>query len=140
MISPPNISSESLTSVGSAATSQKCSGGSGPDTTIIPNSTQVVGLADTDIMFIPGMNKITLTNQHPLLHAVIQEAFEHLRASLLFNHGFPNANVTLSLIRVSLIAAAESHSPKALQIHLQLLNDREYMEKMIQLVSSITLR
>ena len=109
--------------------SLKHCGGSGLDTAIIPTPTQVVGSADTDIMFIPSTNKITLTNQHPLLRAVIQEAFENLRASLLFNHGFPNANVTPSLIRVSLIAAAETHSPKASQIHLHLLNDHEYMEK-----------
>ena len=99
-----------------------------------------MGSGDTDIMFIPGTNRITLTNQRPLLRAVIQGAFDILRASLLFDHGFSNANVTPMIIRVSLIAAAESRSPKASQIHLHLLDDRDYMEKMIRLVSSITLR
>jgi hypothetical protein len=97
-------------------------------------------LDDTDIIFVPETNKITLTHQHPLLCAIIQEAIENLQASLLFDHGFPNANAILSLIRVALIAAADAHSPEASQIHMHLLNDHEYMEKMIHLVSPLTLR
>jgi hypothetical protein len=145
-----NTSSGSLTSVGSTtapqvqsgstAAPQMCSGSGGPDVTIVPNQTQVVGSVDTDVMFIPGTNKIMLTNQRALLRTVIQEAFENVRASLLFDHGFPNANVIPSLIRESLIAAAETHSPKALQIHTCLLTDDEYLEKMIRLVSSLILR
>ena len=99
-----------------------------------------MGLVDIDVVFIPGTNKITLTNQHPLLRAIIQEAFENVWASLLFDHGFPNANIILSLIRESLIAAAETHSLKALQIYTCLLTDDEYLEKIIRLVSSLILR
>jgi hypothetical protein len=55
--------------VGSIAVSQKR--GSELNTTVIPNPIQVVGLDDTDIIFVPGTNKITLTHQHPLLCAVI---------------------------------------------------------------------
>ena len=102
---------------------------------VIPNPTQDAGSDDTDIVFIPGMKKIALTNQRPLLRAVIQEAFKNLRASLLFDNGFPTANVTPSLIRISLITAAQTLSPKALQIYLRFMNDHEYMEKMIHLVS-----
>jgi len=159
----PNIRSGSITSVGSAAISQKHTGGSGQDTTIvlkpmaiIPNPITIIlkpttiilkpmavilnpmqdaGSDDTDIVFIPGMKQIALTNQHPLLRAVIQEAFENLWASLLFNHGFLTANVTPSLIRISLITAAQTLSPKALQIYLHFMNDHEYMEKTICLVS-----
>lgn len=126
--------------MGSAATSQKDHGGSRLDTAVVLKPTQVAGSDDTDIMFIPGTNKFSLTNQRPLLRAVIQEAIENLRCSLLFDHGFPNANDIPSLIRVSLITAAETHSPKASQIHVRLLNDRDYLEKMIRLVSSIMIR
>lgn len=35
-------------------------------------------LSDTNIVFIPGMNRLSLTIQHPPVCAVIQDSFKHI--------------------------------------------------------------
>jgi hypothetical protein len=90
---------------------------------------------ETNIVFVTGMNRVILTLQHPLLHAVIQEGFEILRASLLFDHAFPDGNMILSVVKDSLVAAAKYHLPRAGNIYECLMADDGYAAKIWPLVS-----
>jgi hypothetical protein len=74
-----------------------------------------------------------LTLQTPLIRAIIQDAFDGLRASLLFIHAFLDLSLTLSMISEALADAAKAH-PRASNIHNRLLADDEYMAKMSRLV------
>ena len=86
---------------------------------------------DTDLIYIPGSRKIMLTLQMPLIRMVVQDAFENLRASLLFEHAFLDPNLTVLFIRKNLIGAARSHLPRAVHIHKRLLSDDEYLDKLL---------
>jgi hypothetical protein len=90
---------------------------------------------DTDLIFTPGTNKLTLTQQRPLIRFVIQDAFEYLRASLLFTHAFPDAGVYPARIRAALVAGAKCHYPKSSEILHRLMCDDEYLAIMSRLVS-----
>jgi hypothetical protein len=92
--------------------------------------------ADTELQFIPGSNKLSLTTQRPLIRVIIQDAMELVRADMLFNQAFPDPAVALVAIRTSLITAASSY-PNAVSIHRRLLCDEWYIEKIIPLVSSL---
>jgi hypothetical protein len=95
--------------------------------------------ADTELVLVSGSNKVTLTNQLPLMRSVIQDAIENVRFSLLFNHAFPDAGVVLFTVRAALVAAAaRSQNPRASNIHQRLLSDEEYVIKMIRLVSFVS--
>ncbi|KAI9443421.1 hypothetical protein H4582DRAFT_2054425 [Lactarius indigo] len=89
--------------------------------------------ADTDLL-PPGANKLMLTNQNPLVHNVVQEAIENLRASLMFNHSFPTAPVAFTFTKESLITAAEKYKPGAAHIQRRLQQDGEYLVKIVPLV------
>ena len=41
---------------------------------------------EANLVLPPGSNKVTLQAQHPLVHAVIQDSFDYLRASLMFTN------------------------------------------------------
>ena len=60
----------------------------------------------TDLIFIPGTRKLTLTIQSPPLCTIIQDAFENMHAFLLLSHSFPDAVALPTIIRGCLIAAA----------------------------------
>src|SRR5713226_1539052 len=64
-------------------------------------------LAKTDLVLVAGSNKIMLTVQPPLLHAVFQDAFNRICATLLFTNAFPDVFATVEMIRDSLISLAE---------------------------------
>lgn len=89
---------------------------------------------DTDLLFPAGSTKLMLTLQRPLVRAVIQDAFEHMRAYLVFTNAFPNLKVTLIFARDSLVAAAEGHQPEANPIRERFREDEEYFNKVVPLV------
>jgi hypothetical protein len=76
-----------------------------------------------------------LTLQLLLIHTVLQDAFENLRASLLIEHAFPDPHLTILFIRKHLVGAARSHLPRTVNIHRCLLIDNTYLEKLSHLVS-----
>ncbi|KAH9013213.1 hypothetical protein EDB85DRAFT_2158401 [Lactarius pseudohatsudake] len=89
--------------------------------------------AETEIQFMPGTNRVVLTVQGTLLRTVIQDAFEYLRAAILFQHAFPDAALTLSYVREALITAARQCGPVAASIYTRMLNDTEYFTKIVPL-------
>ena len=66
------------------------------------------------------MMKVMLTLQLPLIHTVMQDAFENLRASLLIEHAFPDPYLTILFIRKHPVRAARSHLPRTVNIHRHL--------------------
>jgi hypothetical protein len=97
--------------------------------------------ADTDLKVLPGPHKkVILTIQSTPLRTVIQDSFEHLRASLLFEHAFPDSVLVLLFIRNALVTAAErcgpTLGPVAMSIRSRLLNDNDYFLKISPLVST----
>jgi hypothetical protein len=90
---------------------------------------------DTELIYVGGMTKIMLTAQCPVMWTVIQDAFENIHASLLFNCALPDASVIPSVMRDGLVAAAWSNMPRASSIHGRLLMDEVYVAKLSCLVS-----
>ncbi len=76
-----------------------------------------------DLIYVEGSTKLLLTNQCPLIQAIIQDVIENLRASLLFNNAFPDATITFTLTRDALNAAAESHKPGGALVQQRLQDD-----------------
>lgn len=93
---------------------------------------------DTDIIFLPGSNKVMLTVQRPLMRVVIQDAIERTRANLMFANAFPDVFDTLEYIRDALATAAEGNE-RAVDIYRRLQGDHEYNTHMSRLVSSFIL-
>jgi hypothetical protein len=91
--------------IGNISASQGGSGGNEVDAFPHPNP-PCSWLNETDIVFIPGMTRIMLTQQHPVLHTVLQDSFEKLKVYLLLTSSFPNAVSLLSVLRDCLISAA----------------------------------
>ena len=90
---------------------------------------------DTELFFPTGRGQLLLTLQSTLLQVVTQDAIKHLRASLVFLNAFPNAILTNTFIRDSLIIAAKKRCPEASSIHRRLLHDGDYISKISPLVS-----
>lgn len=103
------------------------------------NGSQTVGTSvwpvDTDLIYAPGSNKIMLTLQMPLVRTVVQDAFENIRASILFEDAFPDLNLTVLFVRKNLIRAARAHLPRAVDIHRRLIRDDRYLDQLSRLVS-----
>lgn len=78
-----------------------------------------------------------LTIQRPLVRVIIQDAIENLRASLLFINAFPGPACAVTFIRDALITAASQNGPAAIPVHMRLLQDEDYMAKIVSLVSNI---
>ncbi len=93
---------------------------------------------DTDLIYVSGTTKVMLTAQCPVMRTVIQDAFENVHASLLFNCAFPDASVIPSIIRGALVLAAWSNLLRASDIHARLQADNKYLAKMSRLVSPFT--
>jgi len=91
--------------------------------------------SDTEIILFPGTNKVMLTVQSPLICSIFQDAFEHLRVSLLFVHAFPDPALTRSMISEVLGIATQSHLLRAANIRHRLELDDKYLSKMCRLVS-----
>jgi hypothetical protein len=92
--------------------------------------------ADTDLVFLKGSTKLTLTSQRTIVRAVVQDSIETLRAFLLFRNAFPDATVAFSFAREALDLAAEGHRPGGSLVQHRLQNDDEYAAKLLSLVSS----
>jgi hypothetical protein len=90
--------------------------------------------AETDLLLLPGCNKVMLTVQRPTMHAVFQDTFERIRAAMVFQNAFPNIYDTIEMITDNLIRAAESID-RATNIHQRLLMDGDYTSNMSRLVS-----
>jgi len=78
---------------------------------------------------------IMLTMQRPLVHMVIWDSFDILRASLVFINAFPNAPLAVQFVKDALLNSALNHTPGADAIYHQLMHDKEYTRKIIPLVS-----
>lgn len=92
---------------------------------------------DTEIQLVPGTNRVILTRQGILLRTVIQDAFENVRASIFFENAFPDVVLALSFIRDGLLTAAGG-GPATASIYMRLLNDKDYLMKIVPLVRTIT--
>lgn len=60
------------------------------------------------------------------MHAVFQDAFNRIRAAMVFRNAFPNVYDTIAMINDSFTLAAESN-PRADQIYNRLMSDGDYM-------------
>ncbi|KAN0137968.1 hypothetical protein V8E53_004452 [Lactarius tabidus] len=89
---------------------------------------------DTDLIFAVGSTKLSLLNQRPIVHTVIQEAIENLRAALLFANAFPDVCSALTLIKDCLFTAALHLKPGATEVLDRLTRDQEYLLKMTPLL------
>ena len=90
---------------------------------------------DMDLQLILRSNRLMLTMQNPLIQAVIQNTFDNVRGSILFEHAFLDVVLALSFIHDALISAAARYGPAAGSIHMRLKKDTEYMTKIVPLVS-----
>ncbi len=128
-----------LSSVANVPTEQEQEGGHGGGAAG-PSPNHNLRLAmwptDTDLVFAPGTNRLMLTHQYPPVRAIMQDAFENVRAYLLFDHSFPDAISIPVAIRTCLLSATmESLNPRAVDIHGRLTKDFEYMDRLSYLVS-----
>jgi hypothetical protein len=97
---------------------------------IIPNTPNLhpaTWPVDTDLIFVAGTTRVTLTAQQPLLRSVMHDAFDRVRVYLLFNNAFPEATTILSMTRASLVAAAQSRE-RVSSIYQRLLHDEGYID------------
>lgn len=125
----------SVTGGDDLTTSQEGSaGGDAPvNPVIVPEPSQEIWPADTELLLIPGSSKIMLTVQRPVMHAVFQETFERIRAAMLFQNAFPNLFDTIEMITDNIIRAAESID-RATNIFNRLVVDGDYTSEMTRLV------
>jgi hypothetical protein len=102
----------------------------------MPIAPEVDGVwpVDMELIYVAGTTKVMLTAQCPVMRMVIQDAFENVRASLLFDCALPDASVIPSIIREALIVAARSNMPQALNIHGRLVMDEVFVAKLSRLV------
>ena len=91
---------------------------------------------ETNLFFAPGVTKLMLTIQRPLIRTVIQDTIEVLRATLTFDNAFPDGPQTIAFVRQSLITAAEK--PTAMSVHQRLLQDDDYMSKIVPVVCTLS--
>ncbi|KAH9012666.1 hypothetical protein EDB83DRAFT_2529826 [Lactarius deliciosus] len=95
----------------------------------VPNVSRV----DTDLVFVGNTTKIMLTSQHPLIRAIVQDAIENLRASILFVNAFSDATVAFTLTKDALITATENHGHGGGIVQRRLQVNDEYLTKLISL-------
>ncbi|KAI0250408.1 hypothetical protein BJV78DRAFT_1283210 [Lactifluus subvellereus] len=115
-LSPATLTQESLSAMTSGATTS-----SGP----------LLWPVDTDIIFASGTNRMALTGQRPLVRLVIQDAIEILRASLVLVNAFPDADLTISLVKDALLSAADQYLPATSCMRARLEKDEQYFTKIL---------
>ncbi|KAN0131759.1 hypothetical protein V8E53_010410 [Lactarius tabidus] len=71
--------------------------------------------------------------QGTLLKSVLQDGFENLWASMLFEHAFPDLVLSQNFVCDALVTAAARSGPAMASIHQQLLNDNSYLKKLTPL-------
>lgn len=94
--------------------------------------------AETDLILTPGSDKIKLTKQQDLVHTVVHDSFETLRAALLLDNAFPNPSLQASFVRDALLSSAKAHMPDAASILMRLQKDMIYLRKLLPVVSPFT--
>jgi hypothetical protein len=75
-----------------------------------------------------------LTDQHTPIKAVIHDAVENIKASIMFDDAFPNANISVMFATEALMLAAKSRLPESENILARLTDDSQYLSKIIPLV------
>jgi hypothetical protein len=98
---------------------------------------RAISSVDLDLVVCDRTKKLLLTKQRPVVHAIVQLAIEHLRASLLFNNAFPNVHVANTLTKAALLTAAVN-KPGGDLFRRRLQEDPEYLSKILTLVSHST--
>ena len=96
----------------------------------------IVWPEDTDPVFTAD-SKLLLNKQPPVLRLVIQGAIENLRAAILFHSSFPDVYAAHTLVKDSLLTAANHLKPGAADIYERLRRDPEYMSAILPLVRHI---
>lgn len=91
--------------------------------------------ANTNLVFPPNITKVMLTHQSLLFRAIMQDAFNNIRLTLLFQHAFPGLALSQAYARDALLAAAEAHRPGATAIYRRLQHDANYLADITPLVS-----
>jgi hypothetical protein len=94
---------------------------------------------DTDLVPTPDSTKLNLGRQHRLVRVVIQDAFDLLHASLLFTNAFPDISLAGRFAKEALLRSALKHTPGSARIYQRLLNDKEYMLKILPMVSQMNI-
>ena len=94
---------------------------------------------ETELCYAPGGTRVMLTIQRRLLRTVIQDSIEILRATLIFENAFPEGDQGFNFARRALVSAAEKQLPVTLSIHNRLLQDEDYIGKIIPLVTAYDL-
>jgi hypothetical protein len=128
-----SASTSTASSVIGILASQEGSGGDAMDASSDHNPWP----SHTDLIFIPGTRKLTLTIQSALLRAIIHDAFENMHAFLLVSHSFPDATALPTVIKGCLVTAAtESKNLRASDIRDRLMEDDMYLDTLSRLVSA----
>ncbi|KAN0124676.1 hypothetical protein V8E53_012645 [Lactarius tabidus] len=81
---------------------------------------------ETDLHFIPGSTRITLTGQQPTVRMVIGDAIDNVRVSLVFIDAFPDAACMTEFVREGLLSAAARRGPATAAVLKRLQEDEEY--------------
>ncbi|KAI9456714.1 hypothetical protein BJY52DRAFT_1187790 [Lactarius psammicola] len=91
------------------------------------SSTQTLTSCD-DTSYGSNSTEPVLESEVP---ALAPDAIEILRASLMFDNAFPDSIHTLAFVRRSLLTSARKRCPTALSIHTRLVQDEDYISKII---------
>ena len=123
-------------SIGSASSSQS----EDPDRHRTPDFLEATWPSNTDLVTVASSKgtkgvKLLLNSQKPLVHAVVVDAIENMQASLLFTHAFPDGVLQFTFAKECLLTAADK--PSTALIYSRLLEDKDYLAKLSQLVSFI---
>ncbi|KAF8260805.1 hypothetical protein EI94DRAFT_1833669 [Lactarius quietus] len=87
-----------------------------------------------DLVFLEGSAKLMLTHQRPIICAIVQDAIDRLRVSLLVRNAFPKPVVAIAFTKDALRLAAErSDKPGATTVQARLQDDDEYITKLVSL-------
>ena len=125
----------SVTANDVATSQESSSGSSGPSIQVIaPGLSQTSWPSETELLIAPRSNKIMLTVQRPLMHAVFQDTFDQTHATMIFQNAFPTPFEMIGIITDNLIIAAEGN-PRAENIYNCLVIDGNYTTEMSHLVS-----
>lgn len=89
---------------------------------------------ETNLVYPNGTNRLKLTDQHAQIKAVIHDAVENIKASIMFDDAFPNANLCIMFATEALMLAAKGRVPESHNILARLTNDSQYLSKIIPLV------
>ena len=101
---------------------------------VVPQLPPVTG-NEVELVLTPDTNTLMLMMQHPLLHLVIWDLFNILHVLLMFINAFPNAPLAVQFVKEALLHSALNYAPCTDNIYQQLMNNKEYMCKIVPLVS-----